>query len=179
MEMTAHEISSGSAWSRGRQVAHGVLLSSKPEKKVHFLRLERDREFSSQVFYAATPKCVCIRRLAGARRVSPAVLCTLLWPPFRFHRESLVLSIDVCRGHGIPPLRINIYLVEFFSGRSWPNICPGIFCLFFFRRTLVKRTLLEDFCAHSERYKNLLAGIFEIQTFFATSHFHWHRSALL
>ena len=30
--------------------------------------------------------------------------------PFRFMAQSLVLSIDVCPGLGIPPLRINIWL---------------------------------------------------------------------
>ena len=61
-------------WSRGREVARGVLRSSpKPEKKTYFLPSERDRESLSPVFYTAAPKCVCIRRLAGARHVSPVV----------------------------------------------------------------------------------------------------------
>ena len=64
-------------WSRGREVAPGVQRSSlKPEKGL-FLPSERDREFLSPVFYTAAPKCVCIRRLAGARHLSPVVLWTL------------------------------------------------------------------------------------------------------
>ena len=55
-------------WSRGREVARGVLRSSPtPEKKVYFLPSKRDRDFLSPVFYTA--KCVCIRRLASARHV--------------------------------------------------------------------------------------------------------------
>ena len=47
--------------------------------------------------------------------------------------QWLVLSIDVCRGLGISPLRINIWL-SFSSGRSWPNICLGnIFSFLFFK----------------------------------------------
>ena len=62
-------------WSRGREVARGVLRSSpKPEKKPIFLPSETDREFLSPVFYAAATKYVCIRRLAGARHLSPVVL---------------------------------------------------------------------------------------------------------
>ena len=62
-------------WSRGREVARGVLRSSpKPEKKTYFLPSERDRESLSPVFYTAAPKCVCIRRLAGARNIPPVVL---------------------------------------------------------------------------------------------------------
>ena len=49
------------------------------EKNVCFLPSERDREFLFPVFYTAAPKCVCIRRLAGARHSSPVVLWTL-WP---------------------------------------------------------------------------------------------------
>ena len=60
---------------------------------------------------------------------------------------------------------LNIWLAEFFSGRSWRNIWPGFF---FFRFFVLQR--LEPFfviiCAHSERYRHLMASIFEIQTFF-------------
>ena len=43
-------------------------------KKSVFLPSESDRDFVSPVFYTAAPKCVCIRRLASARHVSPAML---------------------------------------------------------------------------------------------------------
>ena len=68
-------------WIRGlsvRELARDVLRSSlKTEKRSIFLPSEMDREFSSPVFYTAAPKYVCIRRLAGARHVSPVVLRTL------------------------------------------------------------------------------------------------------
>ena len=43
-------------------------------KKGLFFAIGEDREFLSPVFYTAAPKCVCIRRLAGARHLSPVVL---------------------------------------------------------------------------------------------------------
>ena len=43
-------------------------------KNVYFLPSGRDRDLSSFVLYTIAPKCVCIRRLTGARRVSPVVL---------------------------------------------------------------------------------------------------------
>ena len=61
------------------------------------------------------------------------------------------------------PLRI---LAELFSGRSCPNICPGIIFLVFFGKF---GTFLPKICAHSERYGSLKAGIFEIETFFGNN----------
>ena len=46
-------------------------------KKVCFLPSERDRDFLSPVSTQQRPFVSCIRRLAGARHVSPAVLLTL------------------------------------------------------------------------------------------------------
>ena len=65
-------------WIRGlgaRTCPRGpTLFSPKPEFLFYFLPSERDRDFLWPVFYTAAPKCVCIRRLASARHVSPAVL---------------------------------------------------------------------------------------------------------
>ena len=105
-------------WSRGREVARGVL---------RFLPSEKDREILSSVFYTPAAKCFCIRRLADTRYVSLAVLWTL-WP--EGGSQPLVLSNGVCRGLGIPPLRIN-HVAEFFSGLSWPKIWPGIYIYIF------------------------------------------------
>ena len=44
------------------------------QKGCIFLPSERDRDFLLSVFYTPVDKCFCIRRLAGARHVSPAVL---------------------------------------------------------------------------------------------------------
>ena len=46
------------------------------------------------------------------------------------------------------------------------------FHLFFFNFG----TFFVKICARSERYRNLTAGIFEIQLFMATPTFHLHRS---
>ena len=114
-------------WSRGREVARGVLRSSpKPEKRSIFLPSERDRVFLSSAFYTAAPKCVCIRRLAGARHVSPAVLWTLTRgsvgatnerPPFRFH-DAVVGFVDPCLSRTRNLAASNKHLAEFCSGRS-------------------------------------------------------------
>ena len=61
-------------WSMGREVARGVLHSFPKPEKAYFLPSERDRGLLSPVFYTAAPKYVCIRRLAGARHLSPVVL---------------------------------------------------------------------------------------------------------
>ena len=87
--------------------------------------------------------------------------------PFRFH-GAIVGFVDRClSGLGISPLRIK-HLAELFSGRSWPNICPGNIFFGFFGKF---ETFFEKICAHSERYENLMAGIFEIQTFFGNIEF--------
>ena len=52
---------------------------------------------------------------------------------------------------------------EFFSGRSWPKIGPGIILSGFLKSF---ETFFSIICAHSERYRNLWAGIFEILTFY-------------
>ena len=130
------------------------------------------------VFYTAAPKCVCIRRMAGARQISPVVLWTL-WPEggsepltsaprSEFMAQSLVLSIDVCPGLGISPLQTFgwVFLRPILAG-------PGIILFGDFEKL---ETFFPKICAHSERYRNLLAGIFEILTFYGTSRFHCHRS---
>ena len=78
-------------WYRRREVARGVLRSSpKPEKSSTFCH-RRDRHFLSPVFYTPAANFFCIRRLAGARYISPTVVWTLRvgasneCAPFRFH----------------------------------------------------------------------------------------------
>ena len=68
--------------------------------------------------------------------------------------QSLVLSIDVSPGLGIPPLRTNIRLS---FDRPTGITFSGVFEKF--------ETFSSKICAHSERYRNRLAGIFEILTF--------------
>ena len=80
--------------------------------------------------------------------------------------QSLAMSIDVCRGLGISPLRTNIWL-SFSQADLGPrsahlgNYYFEVFNYYFFKF----ETFLSKICAHSERYRNLLAGIFEVGTF--------------
>ena len=93
-------------------------------------------------------------------------------PRSDFMAPSLFLSIDVCRGLGISPLRINIWL-----GISQADLGPrSAQELLFsgFLRSLKKK--ISKICAHSERYSNILAGMFEVRFFLATPRFHCHRS---
>ena len=50
-----------------------------------------------------------------------------------------------------------------FSGRSWPKIGPGIIFVGDFGKF---ETFFAKICAHSEPYRYILAGIFEILTFY-------------
>ena len=76
--------------------------------------------------------------------------------------QSLVLSIDVCPGLGISPLRTNIWL-SFSQADLGPKIGPGIIFFGVFEKF---ETFFWKICAHSEWYRNILAGIFEILTFY-------------
>ena len=65
-------------WIRGlggeRLPAASCALLPKLKKGPFCATSERDRDLLSSVFYKPAAKCFCIRRLAGARHVSPAVL---------------------------------------------------------------------------------------------------------
>ena len=81
--------------------------------------------------------------------------------PFRFH--SAVVGFVDRRLSRTRNLAASIkHLGEFFSGRSWPKIGPGIPFFGVFEKF---ETFFWKICAHSERYRNLLSGIFEIPTF--------------
>ena len=73
--------------------------------------------------------------------------------PFRFHGAVVGLSIDVCRGLGIWPLRANIWLSfsqADFGPRSAQDFFFGVFERFV--------SFFSKICAHSERYINLFGG---------------------
>ena len=158
-------------WSSRRDVARGVLRSSpKPEKKVYFCHWRGIDNFCRRFLHSSAQ--MCLYQTPGRRpsRVTGRYVNTVTsgWvgapnePRSDFMAQSLALSIDVCPGLGISPLRIK-HLAEFFSGQSWPNICPGmIFVLFFFFKS---ETIFWKICAHSERYRNLLAGIVKNSNF--------------
>ena len=76
--------------------------------------------------------------------------------------QSLVLSIDVCPGVGISPLRTNIWL-SFSQADLGPRSAQELFFFGVFEKFA---TFFSKICAHSERYGDLLAGIFEIRTLY-------------
>ena len=81
--------------------------------------------------------------------------------PFRFH-GAVVGFVDRCLSRTRNLAASNKHFAEFFSGRSWPKIGPG-FSFSGFLKSL--KLFFTKICAHSKRYRNLLAGIFEILTF--------------
>ena len=103
---------------------------------------ERDRELLSPVSDTAAPKCVCTGRLGGAHRLSPVVFVNTVtrgWvgapnerAPFSFMAQSLVLSIAVCPGLGISPLRTNISL-SFSQADLGPRSAQELFFVFFLK----------------------------------------------
>ena len=93
-------------------------------------------------------------------------------PRSEFMTQSLVLPIDVCRGLGISPLRIHIGL-GFSQADHGPTYAQKLFFSFFLQS--FDRFILKIY-AHDERNRNLMAGIFEIVFFRATSRSHCHRS---
>ena len=122
-------------WSSRRDVARGVLRSSpKPEKKVYFCHWRGIDNFCRRFLHSSAQ--MCLYQTPGRRpsRVTGRYVNTVTsgWvgapnePRSDFMAQSLALSIDVCPGLGISPLRIK-HLAEFFSGQSWPNICPAMF----------------------------------------------------
>ena len=159
-------------WSRGREVARSVLRSSpKPEKRSVFCHRERDREFLSPVFYLVHSSVqMCLYQTPG-RRPPPITgrfvnTVTRGWvgapngrAPFRFH-GAVVGFVAPCLSRTRNLAASNKHLAEFVSGRSWPKIGPGIIFFGVFEKF---ETFFSKICAHSERYRNLLAGIYEIQ----------------
>ena len=83
--------------------------------------------------------------------------------PFRFH-GAVVGFVDRCLYRTRNLAASNKHLAEFFSGRSWLKIGPA--GMIFFGVFEKIGTFFSKICAHSERYRNLLAGIFEILTFY-------------
>ena len=161
-------------WSRRREVARGVLRSSpKPPKRSIFCHRRGIENFCR--LFSTHPWKMFLYQTPGRRPpfITGRVVNTVTrgWvgapnerAPFRIH-DAVVGFVDRClSGLGISPLRIK-HLAEFFSGDFF-----GIFGKFetFFLKTWI--------CAHSERYRSLMAGIFEIQTFLATSRLCCHRS---
>ena len=74
--------------------------------------------------------------------------------PFRFH-GAVVGFVDRCLSRTRNLAASNKHLAEFFSGRSWPKIGPGII---FFGVSENFETFFSKICAHSERYIKSFGG---------------------
>ena len=83
-------------------------------------------------------------------------------PRSDFMAQSLVLSIDVCPGLGISPLRTNIWL-SYSQADLGPRSTQELFFSGFLKS--LKLFFRKKICAHSERYRHPLAGIFEVLNF--------------
>ena len=95
-------------------------------------------------------------------------------PRSDFIAQLLFLSIDVCPGLGISPLRINIWL-EFFSGRSWPqDLLRNVFFRGFRK---VWNFLFGDLCSSWRAIQKSFGGYLWNSNFFWRS-FHCQRSQL-
>ena len=145
--------------------------SPKPAKRPIFCHRRGIEIFSRLFSTQQRPKCVCIRRLAGARLLTGSFenSVTRGWveapngrAPFSFH-GAVVGFVDRCRSRTQNLAASNKHLAELFSGRSWPKIGPGTIFFGVFEKF---ETFFSKICAHSERYRNLLAGISEILTFY-------------
>ena len=148
-----------------------VLRSSpKPEKGLFFAIGKGSRIFVACFLHSSAQ--MCLYRTPGRRppRINGRFVNTVTrgWveapnerAPFRFH-GAVVGFVDRCLSRTRNLAASNKHLAEFFSGRSWPKIGPGII---FFGVSENFETFFSKICAHSERYIILLAGIFEIPSF--------------
>ena len=156
---------------RGEKLPAASSSSPKPKKRPIFCH-RRVIENSSRLFLHSSAQ-MCLFQTPG-RRPPPITgrfvnTVTRGWvgapngrAPCRFH-GAVVGFVDRCLSRTWNLAASNIHLAEFFSGRSWPKIGPGII---FFGVSEKFETFFSKICAHSERYRNLLAGIFEIPTFY-------------
>ena len=76
--------------------------------------------------------------------------------------QSLVLSIDILQGLGISPLRTNIGL-SFSQDDLGRRSDQKLFSFGFFEKF---EACFQKICVHIERHRNILAVVFEIQTFY-------------
>ena len=140
-------------WSRGREVARGVLRSSpKPEKGLFFTVGEESRTFVACFLHSSTQ--MCLNQMPGRRpqRITGRFVNTLTrgWvgtpnerAPFRFH-GAVVGFVHQCLSRTRNLASSSHILAEFFSGRFWRKICPGI--LFVFLK-LSLALFFEDLCS--------------------------------
>ena len=149
-------------WSRGREVACDVLRSLPDLENFLIFAIGEGSRFlvvcflytSDQLFFSQTPG----RRPPRITGLHVNYV-TLGWvgapnerAPLTFH-GAVVGFVDRCQSRTRNLAASNKH--EFFSGRSWAKICPGITL----RGTLKSLKLFFlKICAHSERYKISFGG---------------------
>ena len=157
-------------WSRGREVARGVQRSSpKPEKRPIFCHWRGIENFC-RLLPTQQRRNVFVSD-AGRRppRITGRLVNTVTrgWVGaptervlFRFH-GTVVRFVDRCLSRARNLAASNKRLAELFSDRS--KLCPGIIFFGVFEKF---ESFFFKICSHSKRYRNLLAGIFEVRSFF-------------
>ena len=121
-------------WSRGRESARVQRSSPKPEKRTYFAIGEGSRIFVACFLQSSAQ--MCLYQTPG-RRPPPITgrfvnTVTRGWVgapngrgPFRFH-GAVVGFVDRCLSRTRNRAASNKHLAEFFSGRSWAKIGPGM-----------------------------------------------------
>ena len=157
-------------WSRGREVARGVLRSSPKSEKALFFAIGKGSRIVVLCFlHISAQMCLC--QMSGRRppRITGRVVTIAArgWAgapneraPFRFH-DAVVGFVDRCLSES-RRLESNIWLI-FSQADFGPTSAQEVFFSFLFFN--LEHFFVET-CAHSERYRNFMAGIFEIQTIF-------------
>ena len=157
--------------SRGREAARGVVRSSpKPEKSYVFRHRRVIKTFVRCFLHSSAQMCLFQTPGPRSPRITGRVVNTVTrgWvgapnerAPFTFH-GVVVGFVHRCLSTTLNIAASNYQLADFFSGRSWPSICPR----FFFGLFLKFGTCFLKISGHSERYTKRMAGIFEIHTCF-------------
>ena len=169
-------------WSRGREVARGIQRSSLNLKKGLFFAIgEGSRFFVACFLHSSTQMCLYQtpgRRLLPitGRFVNTVTRGCVGAPneraPSRFH-AAVVGFVDRCPSRTRnSPRPINIWL-SFFSGRSWPKICPAIT---FFGVSEKFKTFLRRFVLIASGTEIFWRESLKFKLFLATSRFRCHRS---
>ena len=124
-------------------------------KRGLFFAIGEGSSFLSPVFYVHSSAQKCLYRTPG-RRPPPVIgrfvnTVTRGWvgapnerAPFIFH-GTVVGFVDRCLSRTRNLAALNKHLAEFFSGRSWPKIGPGI--IFFGVFEKLETSFFEDLCS--------------------------------
>ena len=141
-------------WSRGREVARGVLRSSpKHEKRPIFCRRRGIENFCRLFLHSSAQ--MCLYQTPGRRPppITGRFVNTLTrgWvgapnelAPFRFH-GAVVGFVDRCLSRTRNLAASNKHLAEFFSAQSWPKIGSGIVFFGVFQK--FEAFFFEDLCS--------------------------------